>query len=101
MITSPSIWHLPRETKEWIGPITVTANGVIITSWQVCLIADGSRPVEADWQTPDSIGPYLGVTIGTGSNYPSLATGSYLIWVRFDNATEEPVINDVGIVVIE
>lgn len=98
---SVEIWRVPHETKEWIGPVTVTANGIGISSWEGCLLADGTRPLEADWQTPDSIGPDKGIMIGSGTNYPTLTKGSYILWVRFNNGTEVPVSHRAGIVVVD
>lgn len=100
-VVAPTIWRLPKETKEWIGPITVTADGAVITGWQIALIADGLRPSEADWHAADQVGIEYGVMIGEGSNYPSLSIGSYLLWVRFDNGTEKPVVFDFAVIIIE
>jgi hypothetical protein len=88
-------WVIPRESKTWIGPLTVTLNGAPYTNYTVCLVRDGVRPVVGDFAAPVADGTELGVVAG-----PNLAPGRYRIWVRKETALEDVWLDDVGYVVV-
>ena len=89
----PVAWTLPRETKEWVGPITTKANGVAVTNFKVALMIETARPVVSDWLDPVPDGTDLGVIAG-----PNLPIGRYKVWVKYSTALEDVVLDDVGIV---
>lgn len=89
------VWKLPREGKEWIGPLTVTMNGVPATDYKVQLVRDGERPVPEDWADPILDSGNYGIVVG-----PNLIPGKYSIWVRRTTALEDVHLDDVGVVII-
>jgi hypothetical protein len=90
-------WTLPRESKEWVGPITVTANGVPTTAFKVAVVAAGTRPTA--YVNPDLLGGAQGVLVGPGATWP-LPQGVYQVWVQVTAATEVPVLDSVAQLVI-
>jgi hypothetical protein len=90
-------WTLPRESKEWVGPVTVTANGVPTTTFSVSLTTGTDRP--AGWRAPDVQGGQLGILVGPGTSWP-LPPGLYAIWVQIVSSGEAPVLDDVGTIII-
>ena len=91
----PIEWVLPRESREWVGPIAVSNRGLLVTDFKIALIIEGSRPVVGDWVDPVPDGTDLGIIAG-----PNLALGRYSIWVSYDTALEDVVLDGVGYVVI-
>ena len=90
-------WTLPRESEEWVGPLTVTVNGAAITAFTVAVVAVGARP--ASWLAPDLLGGLYGVLVGPGGTWP-LTAGSYAIWVKVTAAGESPVLDNAGSIII-
>lgn len=105
----PSTWEFPLESREWVGPFTVTktvqSTGQIIisTDWKIAVLPSGSRPTidppEGLWQTPLTLDDGMGVMVGPGTTYV-LARGTYRVWIQVPDINEEPVLNDVGTIVI-
>jgi hypothetical protein len=83
-------WRLPPETKEWVGPLTVTADGEAVTAFDVTVTAPGQRP--ADWAPPTALGGALGALVGAGSGFPLLPGRKYTLWIRFTDVPETPVL---------
>ena len=96
-----TLWTLPRESEEWVGPLTVTVNGAPVTTYQVAVVKHGQRPTA--WATPDNDPrtPFtaLGVLIGPGTAN-ALAAGSYHIWIKVTSSPELPVLDDAGQIII-
>jgi hypothetical protein len=84
-------WSLPGETKEWVGPITVLADGDVTNAFKVTVTAPGARPV--NWQDAiqlDFSGGY-GVMVGVGTAFPLVVGRKYTVWIRYTDAPEQPV----------
>jgi hypothetical protein len=90
-------WTMPRESREWVGPLTVTANGVPTLTYQVSVVHGADRPTR--WAAPDPLGGQLGVLVGPTATWP-LAPGQYSIWVQVTSAGEAPVLDDVGTITV-
>ena len=88
-----TVWDLPYESSEWIGPLTVIVNGVATGNFKVCLLADGVRPTVNDWIDPTPDGADYGVM------YDAKGKGSWRVWIKYSNALETVVLDNVGIVV--
>lgn len=82
-------WNVAAETKEWVGPITVTADGIAVTSFEVAVTAPGIRP--ATWAAADVLDGLRGVMVGTGTSHSLIAGGKYTVWVRYTDVPEIPV----------
>lgn len=82
-------WTVAAETKEWVGPITVTADGVPTTSFQVTLTAPGERP-EA-WETPTTLDGGQGILIGDDTDFLLLPGRKYTVWIKYSDTPEVPV----------
>lgn len=92
-----SDWTIPRESREWVGPLTVTVDGQAVTNYEVAVTDRDTRPTE--WASPDVIDSRLGVLVGPGTARP-LGRDSYRIWVRVTGDVEAPVLDDVGTITI-
>lgn len=82
-------WTFDRADIRWVGPITITDDGIATTGFTVTVHRDADRP--ATWLAPDTEpgGTALGVRVGTGTNWPATATpGQYLIRARIVDADE-------------
>ena len=84
-------WNLPRETIEWVGPVTVTADGEPATAVELALLPLGTRPAGDVWQAP------LVLDGGQGLLVNGLAPDRYVLWARVTDAPETPVL-EVGTV---
>jgi hypothetical protein len=82
-------WTVAAETKEWVGPISVTADGDATTEFEVTLTAPGARP--ADWSEPTVLETQRGILIGDGTDYPLTAGRKYTVWIRYTDDPEAPV----------
>ena len=82
-------WSVAAETKEWVVPITVTADGVPTTAFDVTLTAPGARP--ATWQAADVLDGDRGILIGTDTDFELLPGRKYTVWIRFTDDPEVPV----------
>lgn len=85
-------WKLPRETVEWVGPITVTVDDVPVTEFEVSLYRPPGRPVV--WQTPTAGDGGMGVLVGPGTDNV-LPVGQTRGAVRYVDSPETPVLTDV------
>jgi hypothetical protein len=96
-----TVWRIPRESSEWVGPITVTltVDGEQVPAEpdeiSLAVIPLGQRPEEADWVSPDAEpgGSDLGLMVEPVDSYQELA-----IWLRASDASETPVLepSEVG-----
>jgi hypothetical protein len=82
-------WRVAAETCEWVGPITVTANGTPTTAFEVTLTAPGERP--STWSDPLVISGGRGILIGDGTDYELLPGRKYTAWIRYTDDPEVPV----------
>jgi hypothetical protein len=98
-------WTLYAESKEWVGPISVTVNGQPASSFELSIIpALNGRPIgpwvsplAAETALPDgNAGQGLGLVVGPGTDFP-LSIGSHLIVARYATDLEAPII-EVGII---
>jgi hypothetical protein len=94
-------WRIPPESiQEFVGPLTVTANGTPTTAYKLAVVEYGSRPTT--WEDPvlhpDNAVAGLGVIVGVGSSHLLVAGHAYLIWVQIDLGVSEPVLDDVGLI---
>lgn len=94
---SSTNWTLPRESREWVGPITVTVNKVATATFTVSVVPMGSRP--AVFLLPDVLGGELGALVGPGSTWP-LDPGVYGVWVKVAATGESPVLDNIGTIVV-
>lgn len=86
-------WQLPKETKEWVGPLTVKVNGTVVTSFSVAVTEGTTRPT--DWQPADPDpdgGTTLGVLVGEGTLFPLTIGRKFTIWCKFTDNPEIPVL---------
>jgi hypothetical protein len=98
-------WTLSRLSREWVGPITVTADGQAVTDWTYVIVPFGQQPAspEAIDAAPVTLGTgdaiRRGVLVGPGTDQ-ELTPGRYQIWLRFVADPEAPVLVAVGVLVI-
>lgn len=92
-------WTVPRLSTEWVGPITVTRNGVPVTGWKLAIFPRTYQPAATSEinETPSTLDGGLGVLIGPGSGHV-LSPGLYRLWVRYVSNPESPVLSDVGLI---
>ncbi len=86
-------WELPAETKEFVGPITLTANGAAVTNFEIAVAVKGQRPTT--WAAPTLDGTDRGVMVGAGTAVPLVPGRTYVIFARYATLLETPVI-EVG-----
>ncbi|MEO7262095.1 MAG: hypothetical protein ABI047_12705 [Jatrophihabitantaceae bacterium] len=102
-VTQATTWEMPRESKEWVGPITldVLLNGVrvpIPDGTKFAVLRLGARPTENDWTAP-AVDPRstdgLGVLEMPRPDYIRLG-----IWARVPGTDEDVVLEpaDVGFI---
>lgn len=82
-------WSLAAETKEFVGPITVTVDGVPVVAFDVAVTIGSARPTT--WVSADVVGSDRGVLVGTGTAHLLAVGKKYTVWVRFTDAPEIPV----------
>lgn len=82
-------WTLPAETKEWVGPITVTADGVPVTNFEVTVTAGAGRPTT--WYATEVLEGERGVLVGAGTAFPLRPGQRYTVWTRYTDVPEVPV----------
>lgn len=82
-------WNVAAETKEWVGPITVTVDDVPTTAFDVSLTAPGTRP--SLWVAADELDGAQGILIGDGTDFELLPSRKYTVWVRYTDVPEIPV----------
>lgn len=83
-------WSIPAESKEFIGPITVTADGIPVTSFEVAF-TDGATARPTTWAAADVVGTDRGILIGPGTSHTTVVAHKYTVWVRFTDTPEIPV----------
>ena len=83
MATKPNKWTVPRETVEWIGPVTFTPDDATL---RLAILPEGQRPVEEDWQDPVSLDGGVGLMLDTPSE------GLYYYWAELADNPETPVV---------
>ncbi len=85
-MTALTGWVAPHETSE-LWPFQVTANDVpILIGVEACVLLDGTRPTEQDWE------PAVSRDGGTHVRVSGLDKGRYYIWVRVTRGDEHPVL---------
>lgn len=82
-------WTLAAETKEFVGPITMTVDGTPVTTYEVTVTSGGGRPTT--WQNRDEVGGERGVMVGDGTNFLLKAGQKYTVWTKFTDTPEIPV----------
>lgn len=94
-------WTLSRLSREWVGPITVTADGTPVADWLYAIVPSSAQPADsADIDgVPIVLDDTLGVLVGPESDNP-LGPGRYRIWIRYTAGQEAPVLECVGVLVI-
>jgi hypothetical protein len=96
-----TVWRLSSLTREWVGPITVTADDTPVTAWTYRVMPWGDKPdtPESIDDTPTDLNGGLGVLVGPGSDNV-LAVGEYQIWIRYVDSPEAPVLHDDMTIII-
>jgi hypothetical protein len=86
-------WELVAETKEWVGPVTVTVNGTPVTNFTLAICEGTTRPgtfLSPDLD-PDPPGTAKGIIVGTGSSWPIVSGKTYTIFFKYTDNPEIPV----------
>jgi hypothetical protein len=86
-------WELVAETKEWVGPITVTVNGSPVSGFTLAVTEGQARPTT--FYTPDANpddGTQYGLIVGTGTSVPLTVNKIYTIWAKYSDDPEIPVL---------
>jgi hypothetical protein len=90
-------WLVARESKEWVGPITITATvngGTPVTidpaEIQFAVLPRGQRPVDTDWTAPVA-DPDGGTAVGVQAD-PVTAYAAMGIWAKFTDDPNVPVL---------
>lgn len=97
-----TVWRIPVESvNEWVGALTVAANGVPTTNYQLAVVEYGTRPTvwEDPVPHPDDAVAGLGVLVAAGSGHVLVAGKVYIIQVQIDLGISEPVLDNVGIII--
>jgi hypothetical protein len=94
-------WSLSSLSREWVGPITVTADDTPVTGWTYLVLPWGEKPTAPEDidRVPDALDGGLGVLVGPGSTN-ILPVGVYRIWLRYVDAPEAPVLYEDMTIVI-
>lgn len=92
-------WTLPRESREFIGGVTVTVDNLPVTVFDLALVPERTRPAEIDWSLPVAVAGKQGLLVGPGTTRV-LAKGIYNLWVRYDAGAEKVVLDDTGTVMV-
>lgn len=82
-------WTFDRDDIRWVGPITITDDGVETTDFTVTLHRESDRPTV--WLAPDvePAGAALGIRVGAGSSWTATTKqGLYLIRARIVGTSE-------------
>jgi hypothetical protein len=82
-------WSIPAESKEFIGPLTVTVDDVPVTSFEVAFTDGTARPTS--WASADVVSSERGILIGPGTTHATVVAHKYTVWVRFTDNPEIPV----------
>lgn len=94
-------WRLSSLSREWVGPITVSADDVPVTAWTYVVLPWGEKPAtpEEIASTPTALDGGLGVLVGPDSDNV-LTMGEYQIWIRYVDDPEAPVLHDDMTIII-
>jgi hypothetical protein len=84
-------WSLVAETKEWVGPLSMTLDGVPVATFEVQLSLSDARPSSSAWATPTLVGAGLRILVGAGTAFPLTAGTKYTVWLRTADSPEIPV----------
>jgi hypothetical protein len=85
-------WIIPAESKEFIGPITVTADGTPVTTFEVAFTQTGPQFRPTTWTAADTVDGEKGILVGPGTTRTLSVGIKYTIWVRFTDNPEIPVL---------
>jgi len=96
-----TVWVLSRLSREWVGPITVTRDGVTVTGWTLTVLPRNQVPATAEdiAEDPTELNGGLGVLVGPDTDHV-LTQGEYSIWVRYVDNPEAPVLTSVGRLIV-
>jgi len=89
MASTLTQWTLAAETKEWVGPITVTVDGDPVDAFEVAVTVGSGRP--SVWTSPTVIDDASGVLVGVGTAVALAPFKTYTVWVRYTDTPEVPV----------
>lgn len=94
--------RMSRQSKEYIYVPVTSASDPTVLPVSIAVVAVGTEPQSGDWKTADW---EPGTTkarllIGPGSTFGQLAAGNYLVWVKVDGPTEDPVMKAKSTLVI-
>lgn len=94
-------WRLSSLSREWVGPITLEADGEAVTGWTYKIMPWLDKPdtPESIDATPTGLEGGLGVLVGPGTDNV-LAVGEYRIWLRYVDAPEAPVLHEDMTIII-
>lgn len=81
-------WTMAQETKQFI-PITVTADAVVMTMFEVAFTTGTARPT--GWAAATTVGGDTGILVGTGTPYLLVLGQKHTVWVKFTDNPEIPV----------
>lgn len=84
-------WSLVAETKEYVGPLSMTLDGAPVASFEVQLTRSDLRPSGSAWVSPVSVDGALRVLVGAGTSFPLVAGAKYIVWLRTTDSPEVPV----------
>jgi lactam utilization protein B len=88
MAEALTTWTLAQETKEFV-PITVTADAVTVSSFEVAMTTGAARPTT--WAACSTVATETGILVGAGTSYPLVLGQKHTVWVRFTDTPEIPV----------
>lgn len=89
MASTLTQWLLAAETKEFVGPITVTADGSPVAAFDVAISQGTTRPT--GWKAADNLDGERGILVGAGTDWPLRVGQIYTVWVRYTDNPEVPV----------
>lgn len=100
----PTQWRIPPSSiKEWVGPLTASAFGQPVSTFQVAFLPYGQDPTDTDWEPPvphpDQATTGLGVLVAEQTAHPLEPGSMYAISIQIDLGQSEPVVENVGIVI--
>lgn len=93
---SMDVWKIPRESKEWIGPIIVTVDDEPTENFEAVILPRGTRPT--DFFAVEALSGGVGLLIGPGTPHV-LLPGDNILWVKVTSLPEAPVMQVATIVV--
>jgi hypothetical protein len=93
-VTTLTQWELVAETKEWVGPITLTVNGGAVTNFTLAVCEGTARPTTFTTPDvdPDPPNTDRGVIVGVGSLWPLTLGKTYTIFAKYSDSPEIPVV---------